>query len=109
MDFDSLKHTHRKLIDIWKEEPSVFVRSVLGADPDPWQTDVMNAVSQQKRGISIRSGHGVGKTSCLSWLALWWLAVHHNAKVIVTAPTSAQLHDALLPEAKSWLKQSDPS
>jgi phage terminase large subunit len=105
---EELKQTHKELAKVWAADPTKFVRTILGADPDPWQTEVMNAVSQQKRGISIRSGHGVGKTSCLSWLALWWLAVHHNAKVIVTAPTSAQLHDALLPEAKSWLKQSDP-
>ena len=79
---------------------------MLNAKPDEWQSEVMNAVANQDRGVSIRSGHGVGKTSCLSWLAIWWIAVHYNAKVVITAPTSAQLHDALLPEAKSWLKQA---
>ena len=90
----------------WRRDPTLFVRTVLNAKPDEWQTEVMNAVADQNRGVSIRSGHGVGKTSCLSWLAIWWIAVHYNAKVVITAPTSAQLHDALLPEAKSWLKQA---
>jgi hypothetical protein len=91
-----------------REDPALFVEEMLGAQPDPWQREVMAAVAAQHRGISIRSGHGVGKTSCLSWLALWWVATHYHAKVVVTAPTSAQLHDALLPETKSWLKQSPP-
>ena len=90
----------------FRKDPTLFVDTMLGASPDEWQSEVMAAVAEQKRGISIRSGHGVGKTSCLSWLALWWIAVYYNAKVVITAPTSAQLHDALLPEAKSWLQQA---
>ena len=90
----------------FRNDPTLFVNKILGATPDQWQSDVMQAVADGARGVSIRSGHGVGKTSCLSWLALWWVASHYHAKVVITAPTSAQLHDALLPEAKSWLKQS---
>ena len=92
-----------------RADPVLFVEEMLGAKPDPWQAEVMAAVAAENRGISIRSGHGVGKTSCLSWLALWWIATHYHAKVVITAPTSAQLHDAFLPEAKSWLKQSPPA
>jgi|TARA_Y100001968_G_scaffold332777_1_gene392212 phage terminase large subunit len=90
----------------FRKDPTLFVTNILNADPDEWQSEVMAAVARGDRGISIRSGHGVGKTSCLSWLALWWISCHYHAKVVITAPTSAQLHDALLPEAKAWLKQS---
>ena len=90
----------------FRKDPNLFVSKVLGATPDKWQSEVMQAVADGNRGVSIRSGHGVGKTSCLSWLALWWIASHYHAKVVITAPTSAQLHDALLPEAKSWRKQA---
>ena len=97
-----------KNIDEWAKDPTLFVTSILGATPDKWQTDVLSAVARSDRGISIRSGHGVGKTSCLSWIALWWITVHWDAKVVITAPTSAQLHDAFLPEIKAWLKESPP-
>ena len=93
-------------IEEMRADPTLFVEGMLGAKPDAWQSEVMAAVAEENRGISIRSGHGVGKTSCLSWLALWWIGTHYHAKVVITAPTSAQLHDALLPEAKSWLKQA---
>ena len=102
MDFD-------KLIEECRKNPTLFVTEILDATPDDWQSEVMNAVANGDRGVSIRSGHGVGKTSCLSWLALWWITTHYHAKVVITAPTSAQLHDALLPEAKAWLKQSPVS
>ena len=95
-------------IEEMRADPTLFVEGMLGAAPDEWQSEVMAAVAAQNRGISIRSGHGVGKTSVLSWLALWWIGTHYHAKVVITAPTAAQLHDALLPEAKSWLKQSPP-
>ena len=95
-----------KSIKRFRKDPTLFVQTILNAEPDEWQSKVMQAVADGDRGVSIRSGHGVGKTSCLSWLALWWITVHYNAKVVITAPTSAQLHDALLPEAKSWLKQA---
>jgi phage terminase large subunit len=91
-----------------RAQPASFVECILQVRPDPWQAEVMEAVARGDRGISIRSGHGVGKTSCLSWLALWWIGTHYHAKVILTAPTSAQLQDALLPETKAWLKQSAP-
>tara|TARA_R110002020_G_scaffold321079_2_gene537025 strand:- start:1658 stop:3046 length:1389 start_codon:yes stop_codon:yes gene_type:complete len=99
MDFE-------KLILECRKNPTLFVTELLNAEPDEWQSAVMAAVAKGDRGVSIRSGHGVGKTSVLSWLALWWISSHHHAKVVITAPTSAQLHDALLPEAKAWLKQS---
>tara|TARA_R110002020_G_scaffold7935_6_gene32593 strand:+ start:499 stop:1887 length:1389 start_codon:yes stop_codon:yes gene_type:complete len=89
-----------------RQDPVLFVEGILGAKPDPWQAEVMREVAAGARGVSIRSGHGVGKTSCLSWLALWWIGTHYHAKVVVTAPTSAQLQDALLPETKAWLKQA---
>ena len=73
-----------------RADPTLFVEEMLGAKPDPWQAEVMAAVAAGNRGISIRSGHGVGKTSCLSWLALWWIGTHYPAKVVITAPTSAQ-------------------
>ena len=91
-----------------RTQPTYFVEAMLRAKPDKWQSEVMEAVARGERGVSIRSGHGVGKTSVLSWLALWWIGTHYHAKVILTAPTSSQLQDALLPETKAWLKNSAP-
>ena len=54
--------------DAWLDDPTLFVEKILGVTPDPWQQQVMEAVARGDRGVSIRSGHGVGKTACLSWM-----------------------------------------
>lgn len=53
--------------------------------------------------ISIRSGHGIGKTVTLSWLLLWFLFCFKDAQIPCTAPTSDQLHDILWKNVMIWL------
>jgi phage terminase large subunit len=85
--------------------PVLFVIEVLGANPDPWQAQFLTAIAAGKRRISVRSGHGVGKSTAVSWAALWWLYTRFPQKTVVTAPTSSQLYDALFAEMKAWLNR----
>ena len=45
-----------------EKNPLLFVTDVLGAIPEPWQAEALEAVGRHDR-VSIRSGHGVGKTT----------------------------------------------
>ncbi len=54
--------------------------------------------------ISIRSGHGIGKSCVLSWILLWYLYCHYLAQINCTAPTSDQMYDVLWKETSKWLK-----
>lgn len=87
----------------------LFVQEVLGQTPDAWQGKVLLAVGGGTRRISIRSGHGVGKSTCASWCMLWYVLVRFPCKVVVTAPTSAQLFDALFAELKRWINELPPA
>lgn len=78
---------------------------MLGADPDPEQVEALDQVSRGNRRISIRSGHGVGKTTLLAWLIVWWICVKFPQKTVCTAPTSKQLFDALAAETVMWIKR----
>jgi len=69
----------------------------------------LNAVARGERKISIRSGHGVGKSTGGSWAMLWYLLTRYPVKVVVTAPTSSQLYDALFAELKRWVKELPPA
>jgi hypothetical protein len=40
---------------------------------------------------------------------LWFLLTRYPVKVVVTAPTSAQLYDALFAELKRWVKELPPT
>ena len=87
----------------YRDEPVLFAREVLGVEPDPWQADLMMAVAAGQRRISVRSGHGVGKSTTVAILCIWYLLTRYPVKIVITAPTSAQLFDALFAEIKRWV------
>ena len=84
-------------------DPVSFVKDVLKLTPDTWQEQVLNWVAHGERRISVRSGHGVGKSSCASWLMIWHQLTRFPQKTVVTAPSHSQLHDALGAEVRKWI------
>jgi phage terminase large subunit len=94
-----------ELILTYERHPDLFVEDLLGVTPQDWQREVMSAVAKGQRRCSIRSGHGVGKSSCASWLMIWFLLTRYPVKIVVTAPTASQLFDALFAECKRWIKE----
>ncbi len=97
-----------KFRSLYHDDPVAFVREVLGAEPDEWQCQVMMDVARGVRRISIRSGHGVGKSAVLAWICIWWMLTRYPQKTLCTAPTSDQLFDALAAETKSWIGKLPP-
>ena len=55
--------------------------------------------------ISVRSGHGIGKSATMTWIVLWFLYCYFQAQVPVTAPTSGQMHDVLWKELSLWINR----
>lgn len=53
--------------------------------------------------ISIVSGHGIGKSTLLSWLMLWFLYVHPFSQIASTSPSKEQMYDVLWKELKKWI------
>lgn len=96
------------LIRAYYDKPVEFALDVLGVTPDPWQAEVMAAVAKGERRISIRAGHGVGKTAFCAWLVIWWMVTRFPQKTVLTAPTASQLFDALFPEVKFWFRKLPP-
>jgi hypothetical protein len=97
------KNVFAEWVDRYRNDPVLFVKEVLGVDPDPWQEKFLAAVARGDRKISVRSGHGVGKSTASSWAMLWFFMTRSPVKVVVTAPTSAQLFDAMFAELKRWV------
>lgn len=85
-----------------------FVQEVLGATPTPDQVDFLLAVQRGDRRISIRAGHGVGKSTSCSWAAIWHMLCRFPQKTVVTAPTAGQLFDAFFSELKAWITKLPP-
>lgn len=77
---------------------------MLGQTPDAWQADLLRAIADPtKRRITVRSGHGVGKSTALSWAGIWFMLTRFPQKTVITAPTAPQLFDALFAEMKFWV------
>jgi len=60
----------------------------------------------RKRGLAIRSGHGVGKDAFLSWVFFWLFICFGTEKVRgrVTANNQPQLQNILWPEFRTWIR-----
>lgn len=95
----------KKFVETYRDDPVAFVREVLGAEPLSYQAEFLEAIAKGERRISIRSGHGTGKSTSASWAMLWFTLLRFPNKVVVTAPTSGQLFDALFAELKRWINE----
>lgn len=84
-----------------KEGPALFAQEALGACPEEWQWKASKILVEQRR-LSIRSGHGVGKSAFFAWIVLWFMCCYFPAKVPATAPTGHQLSDILWAEIAKW-------
>jgi len=94
-------------IRVWKNDLAIFARECLGATLEPWQAEVaalINGKSNWK--LSIRSGHGTGKTGITAMIIWWFLTTRAFAKIPCTAPTSHQLKDILWSELAKWYNRS---
>lgn len=106
----------------WQKSPRQFVCDMWGLSVErnntkfvkgkhiTWQQDdILQAVedallNKKLRRIAVKSGHGIGKSTTLAWLILWFLFTHLDAQIPCTAPTENQMYDVLWKELAKWLK-----
>lgn len=84
--------------------------------PREWQAEALREIGERLRAgyepgaammpvlQEISSGHGIGKSALLSWLAWWGLSTMVDARVMVTANTEQQLRTRTWPEVTKWAR-----
>ena len=72
----------------WRRDPVAYVRQRFGVEPTWQQCAILTAIAPPGAKVSIRSGHGVGKSSSAAFIVFWHLETHDYAKVPCTAPSS---------------------
>jgi len=100
--------TFDEFISLYRDNPVGFVRDVLGQSPTKWQEDALRKVAAGRRRISIRAGHGVGKSTVCAWAVVWFMCTRFPQKTVMTAPTAGQLFDALFSELKAQVNRLPP-
>jgi hypothetical protein len=78
--------------------------------PEPWQvqllTDLGEGVVDVTEAIRLArtSGHGIGKSACVSWIILWAISTFEDTKGVVTANTENQLKTKTWVELSKWYR-----
>jgi phage terminase large subunit len=74
---------------------------------EQWQVDALNAISTSDR-VSIRAGHGVGKTFYLALVVFWFMLTRYPYKIPITANSQDQLRDIIWPELRKMRRRLPP-
>ena len=93
-------------IPLWRNDPVMFFREVLGFEPDEWQAEAARDLAANPK-VSIKSGQGVGKTGLEAAVFLWFIICFPYPRIVATAPTKQQLHDVLWSEISKWMSKSE--
>ena len=89
----------------YADHPVEFVEDIIGATPDEEQAKILRSVAHNQM-TSVRSGHGVGKSTVEAWTVIWFMVTRPFPKIPCTAPTQHQLFDILWAEVSKWLRHS---
>lgn len=111
----------------WDRDPGLQVvklpeewRLIYGGTygPDAWACELLDRVGQQVRANrfdgrtpvkaiqeAAASGHGIGKSALVAWLADWIMSTRPYAKGTVTATTAPQLASKTWAEIAKWTKK----
>lgn len=95
----------KQRLPLYQKNPVLFAKEVCSYNSDEWQRNVLMDIAGYTK-VSVRSGHGVGKTSVEAIVLLWFLSCFRFPKVIATAPTRQQLNDILWSEVEKWRSKS---
>lgn len=108
---DEVEEARQRILSWRSGGPALFAVEALGIPRQwdeklkegvlPWQWEASGTLVKRRR-LSVRSGHGVGKSAFLSWTILWFHTCYFPAKGGCTAPTATQMSDVLWAELSLW-------
>ena len=99
------KKLFKQRLPLYRKDPVLFCKEVTHFTPEPYQEKLLRDIASSPK-VSIKSGHGIGKTATEANAALWFLSCFPFARVVATAPTAQQLHDVLWAEMNKWIAKS---
>lgn len=95
----------KQAIFYYANNPTAFVKDIIQATPDKEQAKILESVAKNQL-TTVRSGHGVGKSTVEAWVVIWFLLTRPFPKIPCTAPTQHQLFDILWAEISKWIRNN---
>jgi hypothetical protein len=81
--------------------------------PDVWQAKLLNELATQLKSeqdgavrFATASGHGIGKSTLVAWIILWFISTRPHPQIRVTANTREQLLKTTFRELAVWHKRA---
>jgi len=81
--------------------PTEFLTDIVRMELDDWQRDLCNNFHTYDR-FAVSSGHSSGKSALTAGIVIYFLSVHPQPQVIVTANTEKQLTQKTWRELAKW-------
>lgn len=78
--------------------------------PEPWQITILENLRDglitytQALQLARTSGHGIGKSACVSWIILWAISTFEDTMGVVTANTETQLKTKTWSQLAKWYR-----
>ncbi len=88
-------------------DPVVFVKRAFGIEPYEYQKKILYAIADFDN-VTVRTGHGVGKTALDAWVCFYFLITRPYSKIIITMPTGRQVKGTLWAEIAKWYRMLIP-
>jgi len=107
MPADEAMAAYLELRELWATRPELYARQRLGMKPTWQQRQTFEAIAPEGAKVTIRSGHGTGKTGSMAGIVLWFMETRDFPKIPCTAPTSHQLRDVLWAEIAKWIRRAN--
>lgn len=94
----------------WRNNPVEAIKAWFGVTPEDYQADIINSLMGPTGmdRVTVKSAHGVGKTSVEAWTGWIYLMTRPVSRVVATAPTQSQLKDILWSEYAKWHQKMPP-
>jgi phage terminase large subunit len=102
-DLEAYQHLRGR----WRDDPVRYALERLSLQLTWQQRHILEALIPEGAKVTVRSGHGTGKTGVTAVAMLWFLETRDFARVPCTAPASHQLKDILWGELAKWLRKAD--
>lgn len=90
-----------------REEPSFFVKKVLGVEPYRYQKEFIDASDDRK---AVVGGRQIGKTTMMAWMAIHEFAMFPEREILLVAPTQRQALNfmrKLKKEIDEWIENEE--
>ena len=84
----------------YAQDPMLFCTEALSFTPTWQQAELLEIINDFNR-VSVRSGHGCGKTRVTASIILWYLTTRPFSRILCVAPNINQLTKVLQPEVSA--------